>query len=58
MYSKEQLEAMIPTLRENVSLAKSLLEKNPHDEIVKITLDSQQKTLNEYLQRLQELKEA
>lgn len=55
MYSKEQLEDMITTLRENVSIAKSLLEKNPHDETLKNTLDSQQKTLNEYLQRLNEI---
>src|SRR5690625_7231715 len=56
MHTREQLEAIIPTLKDNVSLAKSLLEKNPNDESLKITLDSQRKTLNEYLQRLENIK--
>lgn len=56
MYTKEQLEAMILILKENISLAKSLLEKNPSDEVLKITLESQRKTLNEYLQRLENIK--
>lgn len=56
MHTREQLEAIIPTLKDNVSLAKSLLEKNPNDERLKITLDSQRKTLNEYLQRLENIK--
>src|SRR5699024_1587269 len=56
MHTREQLEAMIPTLKDNVSLAKSLLEKNPNDENLKITLESQRKTLNEYLQRLENIK--
>ena len=56
MHTREQLEAIIPTLKDNVSLAKSLLEKNPNDENLKITLESQRKTLNEYLQRLENIK--
>lgn len=56
MYTKEQLEAIIPTLKENVSLAKSLLERNPNNNDLKDTLDSQQNTLNEYLQRLENIK--
>src|SRR5690625_7293680 len=56
VHTREQLEAIIPTLKDNVSLAKSLLEKNPNDESLKITLDSQRKTLNEYLQRLENIK--
>src|SRR5690625_7597428 len=56
MHTGEQLEAIIPTLKDNVSLAKSLLEKNPNDESLNITLDSQRKTLNEYLQRLDNIK--
>lgn len=56
MFTREQLEAMIPTLKENVSLAKSLLEKNPNDDSLKIMLESQRKTLNDYLQRLENIK--
>src|SRR5699024_12496821 len=56
MHTREQLEAIIPTLKDNVSLAKSLLEKHPNDESLKITLDSYRKTLNEYLQRLEKIK--
>lgn len=55
MYTREQLEAMIPTLRENVALAKSLLEQKPNDEKLKITLESQRKTLSEYEQRLENI---
>jgi len=29
MHTREQLEAMISTLKENVDLAKKLIEKNP-----------------------------
>ena len=56
MYTKEQLEAIIPTLKENVSLAKSLLERDPNNNDLKDTLESQQNTLNEYLQRLENIK--
>lgn len=55
MYTREQLEAMIPTLRENVALAKSLFEQKPNDKHLKITLESQRKTLNEYEQRLENI---
>lgn len=56
MHTREQLEAMISTLKENVDLAKKLIEKNPGDESAKIILDSQRKTLHDYQERLNNMR--
>lgn len=48
----EELQKMIPILEENISLAKSILEKNPEDEDLKRLLQSQKNTLKEYKKRL------
>lgn len=49
---EKDLEEMIPMLKENIKLAKLILEKNPHDDSVKNLLQSQRKTLEEYKKRL------
>lgn len=56
MHTREQLEAMISTLKENVDLAKKLIEKNPGDESAKMILDSQRKTLHDYQERLNNMR--
>ena len=56
MHTREQLEAMISTLKENVDLAKKLIEKNPGDESAKMILDSQRKTLHDYQERLDNMR--
>lgn len=48
----EELQKMIPILEENISLAKSILEKNPEDEDLKRLLQSQKNTLKEFKKRI------
>lgn len=56
MLTREQLEAMIPALQENVDLAKKLIKKNPNDESAKMILESQRKSLHEYQERLNNMR--
>lgn len=56
MHTREQLEAMISTLQENVELAKKLIEKNPGDESAKLILESQRKSLHDYQERLDNMR--
>lgn len=48
----DELKKMIPTLEQNISLAKSILEKNPNDEDLKTLLESQKETLKKYKKRI------
>ena len=48
----DKLKKMIPMLEENISLAESILKKNPDDNDLKTLLESQKNTLKEYKKRL------
>lgn len=48
----DELKKMIPTLEQNISLAKSILEKNPNDKDLKTLSESQKETLKKYKERI------
>lgn len=48
----DKLKEMIPMLEQNISLTKSILEKNPNDEDLKSLLESQKNTLQQYKKRI------
>lgn len=58
MFNKEQLEALVITLKENISLAESLLKTGKYEDVeaVKSMITSQQKTLEDYTERLENIK--
>jgi len=48
----DELKKMIPMLEQNILLAQSILEKNPHDKDLKELLESQKETLKKYKERI------
>lgn len=48
----DELKKMIPVLEENISLAKSILEKDPNNTELQLLLKSQKETLKKYKERI------
>ncbi len=48
----DDLKKLIPILKKNISLAKSILVKDPENEDLRTLLKSQENTLEEYKKRL------
>jgi len=48
----DELKKMIPILEENITLAKSILEKDPTNKELQSLLKSQKETLKEYKERI------
>ncbi|HAC2362037.1 TPA_asm: hypothetical protein GJA87_14405 [Listeria monocytogenes] len=48
----DELKKMIPTLEENILLAKSILEKDPTNKELQSLLKSQKEMLKEYKERI------
>ncbi len=48
----DKLKEMIPMLKENISLAESILKKDPDNKDLKALLESQKVTLEKYKKRI------
>ena len=48
----DDLKKMIPTLEENISLAESILKKDPDNKDLKALLESQKVTMEKYKKRI------
>ncbi|TMZ59441.1 hypothetical protein EMG21_30150 [Klebsiella pneumoniae] len=48
----DELKKMIPMLEENISLAESILKRDPNNNDLKSVLESQKNTLREYKKRI------
>jgi len=48
----DDLKKMIPTLEENISLAESILKKDPNNKELESLLESQKETLEKYKERI------
>lgn len=48
----DDLKKMIPTLGENISLAESILKKDPNNKELESLLESQKETLEKYKERI------
>lgn len=59
LYSKEQLEKFIDTIKDNIAMSEMLLARNPkmdNAEDVKSVLEQQKKSLKKYTDQLNDLK--
>lgn len=48
----DDLKKVIPTLEENISLAESILKKDPNNKELESLLESQKETLEKYKERI------
>ena len=48
----DKLKEMIPMLKENISLAESILKKDPNNKELESLLESQKETLEKYKERI------
>lgn len=59
LYSKEQLEKFIDTIKDNIAMSEMLLARNPkmdNAEDLKSVLEQQKKSLKKYTDQLNDLK--
>jgi len=50
----DKLKEIIPVLKENISLAESILKKDPNNKDLQELLESQKKTLKKYIEQINE----